>query len=111
MKNILKPAEVLRRYHTIERRQSIAYILFILAVAAFLLLHRLGIESGVAAVLLVAALAALALSYFRIRRCPVCGTLLSTWPARFNLPIECPHCSTSFTTGRIPGRTLCEKSG
>ena len=96
MKNILKPAEVLRRYHTIERRQSIAYILFILAVAA---------------VLLVAALAALALSYFRIRRCPVCGTLLSTWPARFNLPIECPHCSTSFTTGRIPGRTLCEKSG
>ena len=99
MKTTLKPAEVLRRYRAMERRQLIVYTLFILAVAAVLLLYHSGIESGVAAGLLILALLALAWSCYVIRRCPVCGTALLSWPARFSLPLECPNCHTCFTTG------------
>ena len=102
MKTNLNPSEVLRRYRSMERRQSIVSVLFVLMVAAVLLMGRFGVGHSAAVILLTLALLALAWSYYLIRRCPVCGIPLLSWPPHFSLPLECPCCHTSFTTGLTP---------
>ncbi|MGE4548438.1 MAG: hypothetical protein AB7C89_02675 [Intestinibacillus sp.] len=106
MKTNLKPSEVLKRYRSVERRQSIVSVLFVLMVAAVLLMSRFGVEHSVAVTLLVLALLSLGWSYYIIRRCPVCGMLLLSWPPHFSLPLECPCCHTNFATGLTPELTL-----
>lgn len=94
----LKPAEILRRYRAVERRQYIIYILFVALVATVLPLSLTGALSDHTVALLLLGIMALGGACYHVRRCPVCGLPLFP-PLRFMLPLECPHCYASFTSG------------